>query len=110
MVSPGSGAGNEAAADAVIKGLIPGLLKAMSSYPPESKKFMAVHKALGALIPNFGRENDQSMVPAALQQMMMAARAGGPMKGAAPPGLAPAPPPGPPGGAEPPGAAGAMAA
>jgi hypothetical protein len=106
MMSPGAGAGNEAAADATIKALIPGLHKAMAAYPVGSKKYAAVLNALRALTANFGREESTPMVPAALQQLAMAAKSGGPMQGAPPPGLAPAPPPGgagiPPGG--PPGA------
>lgn len=94
MMAPGAGAGNEAAADAVVKSLIPGLHKAMAAYPVGSKKYAAVLNALRALTANFGREESAPMVPAALQQLAMANKGGGPMQGAPPPGLAPAPPPG----------------
>jgi hypothetical protein len=104
MMSPGAGAGNEAAADATVKSLIPGLHKAMAAYPVGSKKYAAVLNALRALTANFGREEASPLVPAAIQQLAMAAKQGGPMQGAPPPGLAPAPPP--PGAGIPPGGGG----
>ena len=102
-LAPGGGAGNEAAADALIQGILPAMHKALSAYPVGSKKYAAVLNALRALTANFGREQTQGLVPAAIMQMAQAAKGGTPMSAAPPPGIAPAPAPGapPPGGAEP---------
>jgi hypothetical protein len=98
-MSPGAGAGNEAAADAMVKAVIPALHKAMSAYQVGSKKYAAVLNSLRALTANFGKETSQPMVPAAILQMAQAAKAGGPM-GTAPAGaIAPTTPTSAPGGA-----------
>lgn len=99
-LAPGSGAGNEAAADAMIKAMLPGLHKALGAYPVGSKKYGSLLNAIRALSSNFGKEDQGSLVPAAVLQMAMAARGGGPLSAAPPPGLQPAPPGGP-GGAAP---------
>lgn len=99
--SPGPGAGNEAAADAMLKAIIPAMHKALSAYPVGSKKYAAVLNAIRALTANFGKENQQPMVPAAILQMAQAAKAGSPMATSAPPPIQPQPPSAPPG-AEPP--------
>jgi hypothetical protein len=79
-----------------VKAILPGLHKALSAYPVGSKKYAAVLNALRALTANFGKEDQAAMVPAAIQQMAMAAKGGGPLsQPAAPPGLQPAPVPGP---------------
>jgi hypothetical protein len=109
MTSPGGGAGNEAAADAVVAAAIQALHKAMAAYPIGSKKYLSTVHAIRALAPNFAKQETQQMVPGAIAQMAQAARpGGGPMAAAPPPGLAPAPlpggggaPPGPPGGGGP---------
>ena len=94
-LAPGAGAGNEAAADASIKAVLPVMHKALSAYPVGSKKYAAVLNALRALTANFGKEDQSAMVPAAIQQMALAAKGGGPLsQPAAPPGLQPAPVPG----------------
>lgn len=86
--SPGEGAGNEAAADALIKAIIPALHKALAAYPIGAKKYKGVMRALSSLTAEFGQENRQSMVPAAIAQMAQAAKTGGPMASAPPPGIA----------------------
>ena len=97
MTAPGAGAGNEAAADAQIKASLPTLHKALAAYPVGSKKYAAVLNALRALTANFGKSDTESIVPAAIQQMMMNAKGPGagappmPPPGLKPAGLAPAP-------------------
>jgi hypothetical protein len=86
----GAGAGNEAAADAVIKAIIPALHRAMSAYPIGGKKYTAVLNSLRALTANFGKEQQESMVPAALLQMMQASRSATPGPGQPPPAMRPA--------------------
>lgn len=87
----GAGAGGEAAADAVIKAIIPALHRAMSAYPIGGKKYTAVLNSLRALTANFGKEQQESMVPAALLQMMQASRSAAPPQGSPVPQLQPRP-------------------
>jgi hypothetical protein len=109
MTSPGPGAGNEAATDALVSGVMQTLYKALQAYPLGSKKQQAVLNAVRALTANFAKQENAGLVPSAITQMAMNARpGGGPLANAPPPPLAPAPPPGmtgkppgaPPGGAE----------
>lgn len=94
-MSPGAGAGNEAAADALVKAILPGMHKALQAYPVGSKKYSAVLNALRALTANFGKEDQGALVPAAIQQMASAAKGSAPLSTPTPPpGIAPAPPPG----------------
>jgi hypothetical protein len=93
-LAPGNGAGNEAAADAMVHAILPAMHKALSAYPVGSKKYAAVLNALRALTANFGKEQSSGMVPAAIMQMAQASKGGSPMGAAPPPGLAPAPAPG----------------
>lgn len=94
-LSPGGGAGNRAAGVALIKTAMQGLIKFMASQPPDSHEFKAVNKAISALIPVFGKSGpEDSLVPAGIQQMGMAAKTGGPLASAPAPGLQAAPPPG----------------
>lgn len=78
----------------MIQSILPAMHKALSAYSVGSKKYAAVLNALRALTANFGKEQTQSMVPAALLQMAQAAKGGTPMSSAPPPGIAPAPAPG----------------
>jgi hypothetical protein len=87
-MSPGQGAGNEAAADALIKAVMPTLHKALSAYQVGGKKYQSVLRALQALNANFGREQAQPLVPSAIMQLAQNAKAGGPMQTSAPPPLA----------------------
>lgn len=105
MAGAGGGAGNEAAADAQIAATMQVLYKALQAYPLGSKKNAAVLNAIRALSSNFGKQEDQKLVPAAIQQMAMASKPAGPMSSATMPPIAPAPP----GGAMPPGGPGAGA-
>ena len=93
-MSPGAGAGNEAAADALIKAIMPTLHKALSAYAVGGKKYQSVLRALQALNANFGREQTQPLVPAAIMQLAQNAKSGGPMSTGAPPPVAPRAPEG----------------
>lgn len=110
MLSPGAGAGNQAAAVQQVKAAMPALLMAAMAFPAGSKEQQALLRAISSLNPLFGKAEGQNMVPAGLATMAQAARGGGPLSAAPPPGLMPndKPPPGieipPPGGA--PGGAG----
>ena len=95
--SPGPGAGNEAAADATIKAIIPALHKALAAYQIGSKKYSACLNAIRALTANFGKEQTQPLVPAAIMQLAQAAKSGGPMATSSPPPIQPQPPAAPPG-------------
>lgn len=97
VMSPGGGAGNEAMADAAINAAIPSLHRALGAYAIGSKKYNGVLNAIRALTANFGKEHQESMVPAALLQMSQAAKRNAPLPGSPPPPMAPgrsAPPPG----------------
>lgn len=99
MASGGDGAGNEAAADTLVKAVIPALVKALGAYPVASKKWKNVNRALTSLVAEFGKSNTDNMVPAALQQMASASKGASPLSSAPPAGIAPAagpggPPPG----------------
>lgn len=94
MTSPGAGAGNEAATDALVSGVMQTLYKALQAYPLGSKKQQAVLNAVRALTANFAKQENQGLVPASIQQMAMNAKPGGPLANAPPAPLAPAPPPG----------------
>lgn len=98
VAASGGGAGNKAAADALVKAMIPGLHKALSAYPPESKEYKAVLRALSALTANFKGAEEESMVPAALLQLAQAQKGGGGRAPAQPPMPIKAAPPVPPGG------------
>lgn len=93
MVSPGAGHGNQAAASAMLKSVIPQLHQALMAFPVNSPEYKSVDKALAALTPAFGQSQGSNLVPAAILQQAQAAKTGStPLAGAAPP-LSPAPPP-----------------
>ena len=94
MTAPGAGAGNEAAAVASVKAIMPQLYRALTAFPPGSKQNKAVLSAVQALNPIFSAEPGSALVPAAIQQMAQQAKAGGPLQGAPAPGIANAPPSG----------------
>lgn len=95
MMSPGSGAGNKAAALAKIKGMTPMLINAMLAFDIGSKEFQQIQRAVESLSSLVGKAQTQNMVPAGLQSMAMQARKG-PISSAPPPGISPSnqPPPG----------------
>ena len=95
MLSPGGGAGNKAAAVQIVKGLLPGLLKASMAFDAGSKEQQALIRAVSALNPIFGKAEGANMVPAGLATLAQDARKG-PLSAAPPPGLMPTnnPPPG----------------
>ena len=88
MVSPGSGAGNMAAAVSRIKAVHTSLTQDLSAFPPGSKEQQAVFRALTALntvIKDAAPENSK----AAVQQMLKGgSSAGAPLAGAPPGGVA----------------------
>jgi hypothetical protein len=94
MVAPGHGAGNEAATDAMVAGVMQTLYKALQAYPLGSKKNQAVLNAIRALSPNFAEQKNQALVPAAIQQMAMSSKPAGPLANAPMPPLGVASPPG----------------
>lgn len=92
MAAPGGGAGNTAAAVAMLKAIMPALYKVLMAFPPGSKENNAVMRALTALGPVFGKAEEQNMVPSAIAQLAQAAK-GGPLAAAPPPGISPSKPP-----------------
>ena len=93
VLSPGGGAGNQAAASGILKSIIPALHNALSAFPVNSPQYKAVDKALAALTPAFGAPQDSNIVPASIMALAQAAKAGkSPLSNAAPP-LAASPPP-----------------
>lgn len=93
VASAGGGEGNQAAAVAMLKSVVPVLYKLMAAFPFGSKENSAVSRALTALSPIAGKTEENSLVPSAIQQMALAAK-GGPLKNAPPVGISPAAPPG----------------
>lgn len=89
VASPGAGAGNQAAAVAMLKAVVPTLYKLLGAFPFGSKENSAVQRALTALSPIAGKTEEESLVPAAVQQMALAAK-GGQLKAAPPTGVSPA--------------------
>ncbi|HEX8811706.1 MAG TPA: hypothetical protein VF742_06915 [Terracidiphilus sp.] len=89
-MSPGAGAGNEAAAVADIMGAIPMLTKHLNSFPLGDKRRQALMQAVMRLESQFGKSNDEALTPAAMTRMTRAAQApGGPARpGMPPPGMA----------------------
>lgn len=110
VLSPGGGAGNQAAASGILKSVIPFLHNALTALPVNSPQYKAVDKALAALTPVFGAAQGGNVVPSSILALAQAAKSGAsPFANAAPP-LAAAPPPGggpatPPGPVSPPDAA-----
>lgn len=101
VLSPGGGAGNQAAAAGILKSVIPFLHNALTALPVNSPQYKAVDKALASLTPVFGAPQEGNVVPASILAMAQAAKSGSmPLANAAPP-LAASPPPGAGGGASP---------
>jgi hypothetical protein len=95
MMSPGGGAGNQAAAVQRVKGILPMLLETALAWPVGSKEQRSLVDAFRSLSSAFGK-GDQSNVPAGIAAMAMNAQKGGGMTAAPPPGIKPTntPPPG----------------
>ena len=89
MMSPGAGAGNRAAATQQIKAVMPALLMSAMAFESGSKEQQAILRAISSLNPIFGKAEGQNMVPAGLASMAAAARGGGPLSAAPPPGISP---------------------
>jgi hypothetical protein len=82
-LAPGNGAGNTAAAISALKGMYPMAIKLLGAFPPgsdESERMTDIVKAMQKIV---GKHQDESAVPAALQQMALANKAV-PMKAAPP--------------------------
>ena len=96
MLSPGGGAGNQAAAMQSVKVAMPTLLHAALAFTVGSKEQQALINAYRALTPIFGKAEGANMVPAGIASMAMNAGKGGGMSAAPPPGIKPTntPPPG----------------
>ena len=89
MLSPGAGKGNAAASGAQVKAVMGPLHQALAAFPPGSKEYKAVLRALTSLEPIFGPPQEGNLVPAAVQQMGNAAQGNSPLASVAP-GLKPA--------------------
>lgn len=94
-MAPGAGEGNAAAAGGLVKSILDPLHKILGALPPGGKEYKAVLKALNALMPVFGGDQEaDNLKGSAAQQLMRSAQQGqSPMSNVAP-GLAPAPIPG----------------
>jgi len=88
MMSPGGGAGNRAAATQQIKAVMPALLMSAMAFESGSKEQQAILRAISSLNPIFGKAEGQNMVPAGIQAMAQASKAGGPPTTSPPPGAA----------------------
>lgn len=93
MMSPGGGAGNQAAAVQKIKTAIDALVIAMAAFPAGSKEMQAVMRSVSALQPLFGKATGQNMVPAGIAAMGRDAASGKPPIMPPSPGAMGAPPP-----------------
>src|SRR5258708_15974834 len=79
VLSPGGGAGNQAAAMASLKAMVPLVHKVLLALPVGSKEYKTGHRIIGALNQLFTGANDatsQALVPAATQQIAVAAKVG----------------------------------
>jgi hypothetical protein len=90
MAAPGAGAGNQAAAVAALKGAFPLFYKLLSAFPAGSEDWENINEAMKRLGKVVGKAQE-SLVPSAIQQMMLAAKQGGPLKNAPPVGIQAAP-------------------
>lgn len=93
MMSPGGGAGNQAAAVQKVKTAIDALVIALAAFPAGSKEMQAIMRSVSALQPLFGKATGQNMVPAGIAAMGRDAAAGKPPMMPPPPGAMGAPQP-----------------
>lgn len=96
VMSPGAGAGNAAAAKGVVGQAVKLLVNSLAAFPFNSPEFKAVNEALTKLSAHFGKQEDESLVPATIQQLAGAAKSGSPALQSIAPPLAAAPQSGPP--------------
>jgi hypothetical protein len=99
MVAPGGGAGNQAAAGALVSKAFDVLKAVFAGFPNGSKEQQAVMRAMSALNPLFGTEKAAETSGAAGRQMVAMGAPGNPLAGTPSPGIQSAPPPMPPAGA-----------
>lgn len=90
MAAPGGGEGNQAAARASLKAVYPVLLKVFSAFPAGSEDADNMMDAIRKISKIVGNTENAHLVPSAIQQMALAAKQGGPLKGAPPVGIQPA--------------------
>jgi hypothetical protein len=88
-MSPGSGAGHEAAAIADIKATLPILLKSLNSFTIGDKRRAPLLRAVQSLESTFGQSQDSDLTEAATQRIGSAAKGGQGLQGhnLAPPGI-----------------------
>lgn len=96
MVAPGAGAGNTAAAKGIVGQAVKLLVSGMAAFPFNTPEFKAINEALDKLTKHFGKQEDESLVPATIQQLAGAAKSGAPALQSVAPPLAAAPQSGPP--------------
>jgi hypothetical protein len=89
-MSPGSGAGHEAAAMADIKAVIPILMKSVNAFPVGDKRRQALMQSVLRLEANFGKSENDDLTGAAADRIGAAAKSGMGLQGHnAPPGMVP---------------------
>jgi hypothetical protein len=88
-MSPGGGAGHEAAAIADIKSTIPILMKSANVFPVGDKRRQALLRSVMALEANFGKSDTDDLTGAAAQRIGNAAKSGQGLQGhnMPPPGI-----------------------
>jgi hypothetical protein len=91
MAAPGAGAGNQAAARAALKGIFPYLYKLQSAFPVASEDWENIQMMIKHGGKIVGNTEGDSIVPSAIQKMLLEAKQGGPLKNAPPVGIQPAP-------------------
>jgi hypothetical protein len=77
-----------AAADAAVKSTLQRLHIALGVYPPGSKKYKGLLTAIKAIATNFGDEENESLIPAAVMQAARKPGGGQPQLPSIPPGIA----------------------
>jgi hypothetical protein len=107
MVAPGGGAGNQAAATAMVSKAFDVLKAVFQGFPNGSKEQQAVMRAMTALNPLFGTDKAAELSGAAGRQLSAMGAPGNPLAGTPSPGIQSAPMP-PPAGAAGPAGPGAM--
>lgn len=96
MLSPGGGAGSQAAAVAKIATVSEQIKEAMMAFDTQSKEFQSCMRAITALNSVAGTKKADDLAPAANMQNRAMGGKPNPLAGAAPPGIAGPPPPRPP--------------
>ena len=93
MVSPGGGAGNQAAAMVGVKKCHDALTGYLNAFPTGTKEQQALFRALSALNTIVKDSAQETSAAATRQMLQQGASTGGPLAGAPPPGVIPGPMP-----------------